>query len=172
MKKNKVLFLVAHDNFNDIEYTIPKQIIEGAGYSVITASDMPGQATSANGVSTHIDRSIQQLSIEDYDALVLVGGPGALKHLDNDVTYSLIQDAIMHDIPVGAICAAARIVAKAGALAGKNATGWDEDGLLKDIFDTHGALYAEEPVVTDGLCVTARGPDEAEVFAHALLAII
>ena len=172
MKKNKVVFVMAHDNFNYDEYIIPKRIVEGAGYVVITAGDQEGTAHSENNVSTPIHMTLEKLSILDYDALVFIGGPGALKYLDNDRSYRIIQDAVMHNIAVGAICSATRILAKAGALVSKNATGWNEDGMLQDVFEKHGVLYSDDPVVIDGLCITAQGPEVAEPFAHGLLGIM
>ena len=73
---------------------------------------------------------------------------------------------------VAAICIAPRILAKAGALVSHTATGWDEDGLLKGVFEKHGVIYQKASVIRDKRVVTAQGPMAAAEFAHAILAEI
>ena len=75
-------------------------------------------------------------------------------------------------MPYGAICVSPRILAKAGVLHGKRATGWDEDGKLKYVFEKRDVVYEYAPVVTDGRIVTADGPASAKEFGEAIAAVL
>jgi len=168
----KVALVVAFNGYQQIEYLVPKKILEHAKYTVITASDKMGSAIAKDGSTTKVDKLFTDLDVATLDGLVLIGGPGAQEHLDTDTLYALVQKAVMADKIVGAICYATRILAKAGALVSKKATGWDGDGQLKAIFAEHAAIYTPEGLVQDGKIVTARGPAEAERFGHALVALL
>jgi len=171
MIKN-IALIIAHIGYQPMEYGVPKRIFQEAGYNVVTVSDKAGKAQGGDGSKTDVDLVLSKLNSDDYEAIVFVGGGGALDHLDNDLSYRIIQKAVMANKVVAAICIAPRILAKAGALVTHKATGWDEDGLLKGVFDKHAVIYENAPVVKDKRVVTARGPMEAEAFAHAVLSEI
>ena len=168
----QIALIIAHVGYQPIEYGIPKKIFQEAGYKVVTVSDKAGIAQATDGSKTKVDQVISNIDPYDYEALVFVGGGGAMDHLDNDTSYALIQKAVMAETILAAICIAPRILAKAGALVTHNATGWDEDGQLKSIFDKHAAIYLKAPVVKDKLIITAQGPAQAAEFAHAVLSEI
>ncbi len=173
-----VVFVIASTGYHPVEYGIPKKIIEQAGYMVTTASDQSGIATSAPKQGTadittittaDIDIPIEAINIDRYDAVVFIGGPGALSCLDNQQSYALLKKAYNARKIIGAICIAPRILAKAGILRGKRATGWDEDGALREIFLSHDVTYEPRPLVVDGTIVTATGPQVAYEFGAKIV---
>lgn len=173
MDETKVLFIIAFNGFQHIEYGIPKHIIEDAGFTVVTASDKSGMAVAKDGSTEHIDISLDKIHVNHYIGIIFVGGPGAIEHLDNNTSYKIIQDALEQNIPVGAICIATRILAKADVLNGKYATGWNEDGQLDHIYKEYHVKYMPtEDVVIDDNIITATGPAAAqqfgELFVHML----
>jgi len=173
MKTNKVLFVVAHEGYQPIEYGNPKKILEDAGFQVITASDKPGIATATDDSTTVIDTVLGEVNIDDYAGIVFIGGPGCLEHLDNEVSYRIIRKAVEDYKLLGAICVAPRILAKAGALNKKNATGWDKDGLLSDIYEQYNVSYLPEVnVVTDDVTITAKGPRTAKDFGKEIVNLL
>jgi len=172
MTSVKVILLVAHEGYQPIEYGITKEILKEAGMQVLTASDKPGTATSRNSSTTHVDLTCEEIDPEKIDGLFLIGGPGALEHLDTPLVYSLVQEMMSLGKPYGAICIASRILAKAGVLGGKKATGWDGDKELTSIFQEHAVTYKHEPVTIDGTVVTATDPAAAERFGKALVKVL
>lgn len=168
-----ILFLVASQGYQPIEYQTPKQILENANITVKTVSDAKGTAVAKNGSTTKVDMVIGDITdITTYRGFFIIGGPGALEHLDNQKTYALVQKFAAAGKPFGAICISPRILAKAGLLEGKKATGWDEDGELSEIFETHNVTYTHKPVVVDGNIVTATGPSAAQEFGNAIVSIV
>lgn len=168
----QIALIIAHIGYQPMEYGIPKKIFQEAGYKVVTVSDKAGKAQASDGSKANVDIVLSKFDPSDYEAIVFVGGGGALEHLDNDTSYRIIQKAVMANKVVAAICIAPRILAKAGALVTHTATGWNEDGLLKGIFDKHAVIYQDSPVVKDKRIVTAKGPMQAEAFAHEILSEI
>ena len=63
-----------------------------------------------------------------------------------------------------AICAAPRVLARAGLLEGRTATSYP--GFLDG---ETGVRYSEQPVVADGKILTSRGPGTAMDFALAII---
>jgi len=113
----KVLLLIASKGYQPLEYGESKRILEEAGHQVITISNKMGTAQAAyDGSSTSVDLILDDVNIESGDALFLVGGHGALEHLDNEKTYNLLQAWQKSGKPYGAICISPRILAKAGVL--------------------------------------------------------
>ena len=164
-----IVMIIANEGYQPIEYATPKKVLEQAGFMVTVASDKPGTAIAADKSTTQIDITLNNVIVDHYAAIVIVGGPGALEHLDNETTYRLIKSAQLSKKLIAAICIAPRILAHAGILKGKRATGWDGDGELAQIFKEHGVTYEQRPVVIDGLIVTAVGPAAAQEFGTIIV---
>ncbi|MBA3751324.1 DJ-1/PfpI family protein [Candidatus Dependentiae bacterium] len=172
MAKHTIVLLIAHEGYQQIEYGVTAEILKSENVQVITASNQLGYATAKDTSSTSIDMTIDQINPTLYDGLFIIGGPGALDSLNTPLVHGLLEQMMALDKPYGAICISSRILAQAHVLAGKKATGWDEDGALEEIFKDHGVIYSKEPVVTDGKVVTATGPDAAQEFAQAILQVL
>lgn len=172
MQNQKVLFVVAHEGYQPTEYAEPKKILEDAGFTIITASNKPGSATDKDGGSTNVDIVLDEVDAKDYDGIFFIGGPGAMEHLDNKESYRIIKQAAEKHLPMGAICVAPRILAKAGALTRKRATGWDGDGELAQLYQDYDVIYLAEPVVVEENIVTATGPAAAKTFGQEIMAVL
>jgi putative intracellular protease/amidase len=79
----------------------------------------------------------------------------------------------MHELgkPIGGICLGVRVLAHAGVLTGKRATGWNGDNALPEIFKEYGVNYVKEPCVVDDDIVTAIDPSAALEFAENIITI-
>ncbi|MDO8521348.1 MAG: DJ-1/PfpI family protein [bacterium] len=168
-----VLLVIAQKGFQTKEYYDPKRVLEQAGHTVVTASVEKGGAVSNIGEQAPVDIALADVRTGDYDGVFVIGGPGAIKFLDNDETARIMKEAEAREgMPYGAICVSPRILAKAGVLRGKKVTGWNEDGNLEGILKEGGVVYEHEPVVTDGRIVTADGPGSAEEFGKAITRLL
>lgn len=172
MTHGKVLFVIAHTGYQPVEYAEPKKIVEEAGYSVVTASNKSGIATDKDGGSTKIDLALGDVQTKEYDGVFFIGGPGALEHLDNEQSYSVIQKTQQQNKPIGAICIATRILAHANALTRKHATGYNGDHELEKIYATYDIHYMPDPVVVDENVVTAVGPTAAREFGQEIVSLL
>jgi putative intracellular protease/amidase len=172
MSNSKILFVVAHEGYNSIEYSVPKKILNDAGYTVVTASDKEGTATASDGNSLSVDIPLHKVQPALYEGIFFIGGPGALKHLDNETSYSIIKTADNAKKLLGAICIATRILAKADVLKGKQATGWNGDGELATVYQEHDVRYVNQSVAVDETFITATNPDAAHEFGEQILTLL
>lgn len=170
----KVAMIIAFRDFRDAEFFVPKEILEKEGAEVVPVSTKKGLAIGADGGEVRIDVSLAEINPENFDAIVFVGGPGALDYLDNLSSYELAKKTVEKGRILAAICISPTILAKAGVLKGKKATVWSSplDRNPIRILRNEGAIYEDALVVVDGKIVTANGPEAAEEFGKKLVELL
>lgn len=168
----RVVLVVAGSGYQEQEYDDTKKVLEDAGVQVFTASDATGFAKGHLGAETRVSLSLKEINPALYSGVFIIGGSGALEHLDTDPMYQVLSEFFAVQKPYGAICISPRILAKAQVLRGKKATCWNGDGKAQEAFDIGNATLQEGPLVVDGSIVTADGPNAAEVFGKAILSVI
>ena len=161
----KIAYLIAYKNFRDEEYFIPREILEKRGVEVDAFSNEEGVAYGSEGGEVEV-KNMKEIDVADYNAIVLAGGGGALKHLNNKKIHDSLIDFEKEEKIIGAICISPVILADAGLLKGKRATVWSSNMDKKPIkmIEKEGAVYCDEGVVVDGRIVTADGPETAKDF--------
>lgn len=171
ISNKKVAMIIAFRDFRDEEYFLPKEILEKAGVEIKTVSTEKGTALGADGGEVEVDLLISDINISDFEAVVFIGGPGALKYLDNENSYRVARETISQEKILAAICISPVILAKAGVLSGKKATVWSSpmDRSPVRTLEEKGATYEDKPVVVDGKIITANGPAAARQFGEAII---
>jgi protease I len=161
----KVVAVIAHQDFRDEEFLEPAEILENKGIEVKVASSKLGPAKGSQGAMIKPDMLVREISVNDFDAIMFVGGAGATEYWDDPAAQKLAQDFYNSGKVVAAICIAPVTLAKAGILSGKRATVWSsEASQLKSA----GADYTGKPVEADGKIITAAGPFAAKDFGEQL----
>ena len=172
--EKRIAMIVAFRDFRDEEYFETKEVLEKASAEIVTVSDSLGKAIGKFGGEVDVDLSLENLRIEDFDAILFIGGPGALEHLDNEVSYKIVKEAFSQDKVLGAICVSPVILAKAGVLRGHKATVWSSitDKSTVKTLEKYGAHYLPQAVVVDGKIVTANGPSAAKEFGLKIFELL
>jgi len=80
----RVVFVVAPEGFNDHELLHPKAILEEAGIEVVVASTVVGVCRGMLRAEVESKVTLEEIDPSEYDGIVAVGGPGALKYLSNN----------------------------------------------------------------------------------------
>ncbi|MDH4275859.1 MAG: DJ-1/PfpI family protein [Gammaproteobacteria bacterium] len=141
-----------------------------AGFEVITAGLDERVVHCARGTVIIPDTSLDQVLQTTFDMVVLPGGQPGTNHLDADTRiHDIVQRHARQAKYVCAICAAPKVLANAGLLAGKRATAFP--GTLETL-QVKGMQLEAAAVVQDGLIVTSRGPGTAMDFALALIELL
>jgi len=168
----RVLFVIAPERFRDEELTVPRRAFESIGLSVRVASTRVGEAIGMLGARVTPDVALADVVADDVDLLAIAGGAGAPTHLwDSAPLAALVARVFAAGRPLGAICLAPPVLARAGVLHGKRATTFPADRAILEL-KRGGATYVRDPVVQDGTIVTASGPEAAEAFGAALLTLV
>lgn len=170
--EKKVVFAVASEGYQPVEYNVPKKLLEQAGITVMTASNKLIPAIAKDGSTIAIDYLIKDIPLDEIKGIFLVGGPGAMDHLNTAEMHEILQKAADQGKKIGAICLSSRILAQAGVLEGKQATGWNGDHELAAIFKEHNVHYKPQDVVRDENIVTATGPDTAREYGEQIISMV
>lgn len=171
LKDKNILMIIAHENFRDEEYEIPKGIFERLGAKVIVASSDTTIAKGMIELTVKPDTLISQIDPIDFDAIIFVGGIGAEEYFDNETAHMIADSAYKAGKILGAICIAPMILAKAGVLRDKKATVWKSNETVEN-FKKYNVQYTNLPVVRSGKIVTANGPRAAKHFAEEIVILL
>lgn len=163
--ERKAVFVVAHHAYREEELEQPRAALERAGFAVDVASSALAPARGMHDGSCFPDLLYSAIRLDDYAALVFVGGDGAAEFFGDHTAHRLAREAVRAGKVVGAICFASSILANAGLLEGREATGYPT---REEHLRSRGVRYTGAPVTVSGPIVTGRGPEDARAFGEAL----
>jgi protease I len=165
-----VAFLAA-DGFEEVELTEPWKAIEQSGGKPELVSIKTGKIYAMNHHDKagmyKVDKTVDQVSPRDYDALVLPGGvinPDILR--TNKRAVEFVRGFFTEGKPVGAICHGPWTLVEANVVRGRTLTSWPS--LHTDIRNAGGTWVDEQVHVDNGL-VTSRKPDDLPAFNKKLI---
>lgn len=145
-------------------------LLRRAGIEVVTAGLDAQPVRAARGTVLIPDTTLDAATESGYDMIVLPGGlPGADHLRDDPRIIELVRDMHANGRYTAAICAAPRVLARAGLLDNRRVTSFP-GGINVD--EIPGIEYVEDAVVTDGTIVTSRGPGTAMDFALQLIELL
>ena len=162
----KRVAIVATDMVEQIELLEPRKALDEAGATTEVISIEPGKIQGFNhydkGDEIPVDRTIEEASAEEYDALLLPGGvgnPDVLRMDENVVSF--VRAFFEQGKPVAAICHGPWTLVEAGVVRNRTLTSWPS--IQTDIRNAGGTWVDEEVHVDQGL-VTSRKPDDIPAF--------
>ena len=166
----RVAFIV--DNmFEDSEFRFPYDRVREAGHDpVVVGLEKGKQLEGKKGKETiTTDVAIDEVSADDFAALVVPGGysPDLLR--TNERVVALVRDIDRARKPLAAICHAGWLLAEADVARGRTITSWPS---IKTDLVNAGAEWVDQEVAEDGNLITSRKPDDLEAFTKTLLAQI
>ncbi|HDS46162.1 MAG TPA: DJ-1/PfpI family protein [Methanomicrobia archaeon] len=161
-----LLFLAT--GFEEIESMCVVDTLRRAGVTTVLAGLQKGPIAGSRGVQMIPDRQLDELTVEDFDAVILPGGSPGYINLGADArVLKMVTKAYESGKLVAAICGAPSILGKLGIVRGKRATIFP--GMEANLI---GAEPVSDPVVVDGNVVTSRGPGTALEFAISLVELL
>jgi protease I len=158
----KQALFVIYNQFEETEYGKPLTALKDAGIEITVASTSLDTVRGHNGKLVKPDVALKEVHGDDYDAVVFIGGYGY--SVDDIEAQRIAQEAATEGKVVAAICIAPITLAKAGLLKGKKAT-----SSINSWIQSEGAITIDDPVVRDGIIITANGPDAAKKFGETIV---
>jgi protease I len=171
LEGTKVAVMVANEGVEQLELTEPVKALREAGATVELVAPERGEIQAFNHLDKadtfQADRAVEEVSAEDYAALVLPGGvanPDQLRTISAAVEFA----AAFFEAgkPVAAICHAPWTLVEADVVKGRTLTSWPS--LETDIRNAGGNWVDEEVHVDQGL-VTSRKPDDLPAFCSKMI---
>ena len=165
LQGKRVAFL-ATDMVEQVELTEPWKAVQDEGATPELVSLEDGEIQGFNHYDKadtfKVDRTVEEASADDYDALVIPGGvgnPDTMRMNENAVEFT--RQFFEQGKPVGVICHGPWMLVEAGVVRDRTVTSWPS--LRTDIRNAGGNWVDQEVVVEDGL-VTSRKPDDLPAF--------
>jgi protease I len=166
---DKRVAILAEDLYEDLELWYPyyRLLEEGAKVTIVGPEAKAYQ--SKHGYPAQASVSADEVSPDDFDAVVVPGGfaPDRLRRYSS--ILDLVRSIFKKGGVVAAICHAAWVPISAGILKGLRATCV---AAIKDDLVNAGATYLDEPVVVDGKFISSRTPADLPYFLPAIIAAL
>ncbi|WP_285293698.1 type 1 glutamine amidotransferase domain-containing protein [Aureimonas altamirensis] len=163
--------ILATDGFEQSELVQPLTKLREAGATVDVVSLKPGEIKGWDetdwGDSVPVDKTLSQVSVDDYDALVLPGGqinPDVLRSEPEAVRF--VHDFYNTKKTLAAICHAPWLLVEAGVIRDRDVTSYQS--IRTDVVNAGGRWHDEE-VVTDQALITSRNPGDLPAFIAKII---
>lgn len=160
--------VIIDDMFEDSEYIQPAQAFKREGHELTHIGLEKGKTVKGKKKETpvQIDKAIKDVSVDDFDALLIPGGfsPDKLRAHDEAVAFS--KNFMESGKPIFAICHGPQLLISADVLRGRKVTGWKS---IKQDIKNAGAQFLDQEVVDDGNLVSSRNPDDLPAFIKVSL---
>lgn len=162
----KAVLIIASQNFQEQELFGTKSVLDAAQVQTFIASSRTGMIQGVLGNMAEASIPVNRLNVDDYDAIIFIGGPGAVEYANNPTIMNMVRETVRKGKVLGAIGVAPTILANANVLAGIRATSYISE---RDRLIQAGAIYTIFAAQRDRSIVTATGPEAAVQFGRAIV---
>jgi len=169
--RDATIAILVADGFEQVEMTGPRRALDEAGARTVLISPKSGRVQGMNhdekGDTFNVDKTLDSVVAQDFDALVLPGGvanPDKLRTIPAAVKF--VSSFASEGKPIAAICHGPWMLVESGAVKGATITSWPS---LKTDVTNAGGSWVDREVVVDGMLVTSRKPDDIPAFNKKML---
>jgi protease I len=167
----KKIAILATNGFEQSELEVPRDRLKQSGATVdvvsLAGGEIKGWDEKDWGRPVKVDRTLDQVSPGDYDAVVLPGGqinPDLLRVEPRALQFvKAIFDAKKI---VAAVCHAPWLLVETGIAKGRRMTSYKS--IKTDVINA-GATWEDAEVVVDQGLITSRSPGDLEAFSAKII---
>lgn len=128
---------------------------------------------STFGVPIIVDKTLDEINVEEYDALAIPGGFeefGFYQEAFDERVMALIREFNRQEKLIASVCVGALPLGKSGILQGRKATTYHlKNACRQKQLAEFGAVVTNERIVVDGNIMTSYCPETAADVAFELL---
>lgn len=166
-KKQSRVAILVEDLYQVLEVWYPILRLKEAGIEAVVVGTGSKQSYgSKEGYPVKVDKTIDQVKVDDFDAVIVPGGyaPDILRRYDQINQFVRKMDE--KGKVVASICHGGWVLVSAGILKGRKVTSFFA---IKDDLIAAGAQYSDQEVVVDRNLITSRKPEDLSAFMLALI---
>lgn len=164
--------ILAADGVERVEFEQPRDALTANGARTDLVSIEPGTIAARDhdlepAGEFPVDAVVREVSVGDYDALVLPGGtvnPDKLRIDPGAVAF--VRAFVESGKPVAAICHGPWTLVEAGVVHGRTVTSYPS---IRTDLTNAGATVVDREVAVDGNLITSRNPGDLPAFCAALV---
>src|ERR1700685_3109353 len=173
--QGKKVAILATDGVEKVELEQPRSVLTENGAQVqllsLKTDDIQARNHDLEPAGTfRVDRAVSEVSVDEFDALVLPGGtvnPDKLR-LDSSAV-SFVREFVNSGKPVAAICHGPWTLVEAGVVAGRRLTSYPS---IRTDLRNAGAKVGDQEVVVDRNLVTSRSPSDLPAFCSTIIDLL
>ncbi len=164
-----MVYMFLANGFEEIEALCPLDLMRRASINVKTVSVNKDEfVTGSHGITVKADITADKLCDSAPEMVILPGGLPGTTNLEASATVQkALDDALVSNAYICAICAAPSVLGKRGILKGKEAICYP--GFEKYL---EGARISDKKVVIDGKIITAAGMGVSLDFGLAIVSAL
>ena len=169
--QGKKVAILTENGFEEVELTSPLQALKEAGAEVHIVSPQKEKVKAWDhdhwSIELNVDKQVEDVTEEEYDALVLPGGvlnPDKLR--TNEKAVELVKDFVESGKPVAAICHGPQTLIETGLLEGRTITSYPS---VKTDLINAGADWVDREVVVDNGLISSRSPKDLPAFNKKMI---
>lgn len=173
----RIAFLVANEGVEQAELTSPWEAVEAAGGEPVLVAPKSGSVQMFNhldkGDTFPVDKTADEVSVEEFDGLVLPGGVANADQLRmHEPSVRLVRSFFETGRPVAVICHGPWSIVEAECVRGRTLTSWPS---VKTDIRNAGGTWVDETVQVcrsgPNVLVSSRKPDDLPAFNEKLLEV-
>jgi deglycase len=169
--KGKKIAILATNGFEQSELETPRDRLKQAGATVdvvsLASGEIKGWDKKDWGRPVKVDKTLDQVSASDYDAVVLPGGqinPDLLRVEPKALKF--VKDVFEAKKVVAAVCHGPWLLIETGIAKGRRMTSYNS--IKTDVINAGGRWEDAEVVVDQGV-ITSRNPGDLEAFSNKII---
>ncbi len=169
--KGKRIAILATNGFEQSELEVPRDKLKAAGAEVdvvsLSSGEIKGWDKKDWGRPVKVNKTLGEVSADEYDALVLPGGqinPDLLRLEPKALAF--IKDVFNQKKIVAAVCHAPWLLIETGIAKGRKMTSYKS--IKTDVMNA-GGKWEDLEVVTDQGVITSRNPGDLDAFSAKII---
>ena len=164
-----MVYILLGNGFETVEALAPADLLRRAGVPVTLVGVEGKQVLSGQNITVQADMTIDQVSYDNMEMLVLPGGLGGVNCIHKSIpAITMLNKAAELGLWVAAICAAPTILAHQGLLDRRTATVYP--GMEEEMYSA--VVDSKQSVVVDGRFMTGRAAGASFDFGLKLVEVL
>jgi protease I len=163
--------ILATDLFEESELIEPRKALDEAGAKTIVvaphAGEIQGVQHDKKSKTVKADRTLDEVSVDDFDAILLPGGAMNADALRVEKkAQEIVREIDRRGNPIAVICHGPWLLVSAGLVRGRHMTSYHT---IQDDLKNAGANWEDKEVIRDGNWVSSRKPDDIPAFNREIV---